>query len=67
MVRLQPGSSVDTMRLGNNATPKRNVNAAIVQDEETNAYSGLRWEMARGMLATASTFSTTTIQAHGIA
>ena len=52
-------------RSGYKAIATRKVSAAIVQHEDTKAQPALpRW-IARGMFATASTLSTTTIHAAG--
>src|SRR5438477_9666051 len=64
-VRLYDAPSLDTMRLGNRATPNRNVNAAIAAAEERNALNGLPWWIARGTLAIASTLRIGTIHSHG--
>src|SRR5688500_9262260 len=63
-VRLA-ASLLDTTKFGKSAMPNRKTSAAIVHDDETNAYPGLlRW-IARGMFAIASTLSTTMIHAAG--
>jgi hypothetical protein len=42
-VRFQAASSLETIRLGKSVSPNRNAKAAIVQEEETKAYSGRPW------------------------
>src|SRR5437763_1419339 len=64
-VRLYAASSLDTMRLGNRATPNRNVNDAIAAAEDRNALNGLPWWIARGTLAIASTLRIGTTHSHG--
>ena len=59
------GDSVDVTRLGNNAIPSNITRQTMLTPEERNASRGRRRNTARGMLAAASTLTTTTPQAQG--
>src|SRR5262245_42728779 len=52
-VRLYSGSAEETIRLGNSVSPKRKVNAAMVQDDDTRLPLASRFVGGHGLGPTA--------------